>query len=93
MHLRFASLKRVCTKRCQAEASERPVVEQVLLADETRRALLEEERSLLAEMDAAERRDEGFGSDGDDDGEEEGGEGEGVGGVWDDDMWAAKSKR
>eukprot|EP00903_Cladosiphon_okamuranus_P006151 g6052.t1 len=82
----------------EAEASERPVVEQVLLADETRRALLEEEKSLLAEMDAAERKDEGFGSDGDDDdGDEEGAEGEegagAVGGMWDEDMWAAKSKR
>ncbi len=78
---------------CQAEASERPVVEQVLRADATRRALLEEEASLLREMDAAERREEGAGfdddGDGDDDGEEEGGEG----GAWDDDVWAAKSKR
>ena len=43
----------------QAEASERPVVEQVLLADEARTALLEEEACLLREMDDAERRDNG----------------------------------
>lgn len=81
---------------CQAEASERPVVEQVLRADATRRALLEEEASLLREMDAAERREEGegFDSDGDGgDGDGDGGEEGGEGGVWDDDMWAAKSKR
>lgn len=46
----------------QAEASDRPVVEQVLLADEVRRALLVEEASLLREMDAAEERDGNGGS-------------------------------
>ncbi|CAM9436571.1 unnamed protein product [Ectocarpus sp. 12 AP-2014] len=80
----------------EAEASERPVVEQVLLADERRRELLEEEASLLQQMDAAEEReDDGDFGDFGDGGSESGGdaEGEGQGGKWDDDMWAAKSKR
>lgn len=46
----------------QAEASERPVVEQVLLADEVRTALLAEEACLLREMDAAEGREGNDGS-------------------------------
>ncbi|CAB1097949.1 ABC [Ectocarpus sp. CCAP 1310/34] len=80
----------------EAEASERPVVEQVLLADERRRELLEEEASLLKQMDAAEaREDDGDFGDFGDGGSESGGdaEGEGQEGHWDDDMWAAKSKR
>ncbi|CAM9242873.1 unnamed protein product [Ectocarpus sp. 8 AP-2014] len=80
----------------EAEASERPVVEQVLLADERRRELLEEEASLLKQMDAAEEReDDGDCGDFGDGGSESGGdaEGEGQEGHWDDDMWAAKSKR
>ncbi|CAM9281089.1 unnamed protein product [Ectocarpus sp. 6 AP-2014] len=80
----------------EAEASERPVVQQVLLADERRRELLEEEASLLKQMDAAEaREDDGDIGDSGDGGSESGGdaEGEGQGGHWDDDMWAAKSKR
>ncbi|CAM9857813.1 unnamed protein product [Ascophyllum nodosum] len=69
----------------EAEASERPVVEQVLLADEARTALLEEEACLLREMDDAERRDN-------DDLDEEEEEGENGGDEWDDDMWATKAK-
>ncbi|CAM9325336.1 unnamed protein product [Scytosiphon promiscuus] len=69
----------------EAEASERPVVEQVLLADENRRALLEEEEEQEEEEQAEEEEGEGEGCL-----EEGGGESEGV---WDDDVWAAKSKR
>ncbi|CAN0417386.1 unnamed protein product [Pylaiella littoralis] len=85
----------------EAEASERPVVEQVLLADETRRALLEEEASLLKGMNAAERAEEGFGSGNDDHDSRDADDAEeapreelnGSGEVWDDETWAAKSKR
>lgn len=63
-------------------------MEQVLLADETRRALLEEEALLLKGMDKAEKRDAGIisGKDGGEEGEDEEEE-------WDDDVWASKTKR
>lgn len=70
------------------------MVEQVLMAHESRRALLAEEDSLLKEMDAAEKAGEwSFEGDGDEDGDGDGDDGDERGEVWDDDTWAEKSKR